>query len=525
MAGVPAADISTIGAMTATLTPIGDWLVIAPLVIFLSAGGLLLALKKDHALQWAVALLASALVILSNILLLIKVVESGPVVMTVGNWLPPYGITFAADIVSALFALVAAVVGLLGTLAARHDVSDVECRFGFYTFLMMMMAGVSGAFLAGDIFNLYVWFEVTLMSSFGLLVLGSRPDQLDGTLRYAFLSLIATTVFLLTTGYLYGVFGTLNMADIARKAGEMRDSGPVMSLAALFFFAFAFKAAAFPMNFWLPASYHTPKAVVSALFAGLLTKVGVYALFRTGLTLFPVELAALQDVFVIVAILTMIIGALGALAQNDIRKMIAFLVVSGIGSIFMGLALGQTLALAGALFYALHSMVAMAAFFLLWGIMQRWFGSPFLSGAGGLYSASPVLSAVFFGLILAVSGLPPFSGLWPKIMLVKAGLDLGAFVLVGALLLSTFLTLIAAGRLFLLSVWRPIAKSEIGESSQIQVFWPEWAALFGLSSLMLMAGLYPEPIVQLSLLAADWLLDPNLYINSVFPASGKGIGS
>lgn len=525
MAGEMTTGTNTTDAVALALTPLADWLVVAPLVIFLGAGGLLLVLKKDHSLQWAITMLALATVVISNTLLLITIVDAGPVVMTVGKWLPPFGITFAADIFGALFALVAAIVGFFGAMFARQDVSDTECRFGFYTFLMMMMAGVSGAFLAGDIFNLYVWFEVTLMSSFGLLVLGSRHDQLDGTLRYAFLSLIATTVFLLTTGYLYGVFGTLNMADIARKADGLRDTGPLVSLAALYFFAFAFKAAAFPMNFWLPASYHTPKPVVSALFAGLLTKVGVFALFRTGFTLFPVELALFQDGFVVIAMLTMLMGALGALAQDDIRKMFAFLVVAGIGVILMGLALGHTLALAGAVFYAVHSMVAMGAAFLLCGVMQRSSGSPFLSKAGGLYEASPLLSAVVFALILSIAGLPPFSGLWPKIMLVKSGLDLGAFWLVGALLVSTFISLIALGRLFLLAVWRPAPTNEAFDGLKTQIETPQWIALLGLSGLLLVAGLYPEPLVELSVKTADWLLNPEFYIHSVFPLAEKGLGS
>jgi multicomponent Na+:H+ antiporter subunit D len=296
-----------------------------------------------------------------------------------------------------------------------------------------------------------------------------------------------------------------------------------MTIAVLYFFAFAMKAAAFPLNFWLPASYHTPRAVVSALFAGLLTKVGIYALLRTGFTLFPYELQAFNGAFAMVAALTMLLGALGALAQNDIRKMMAFLIVSGIGVMLMGFALGQALGLAGTIFYAMHSMLSMTAIYLLAGLMHRRMGTPYLSGAGGLYESSPLLAAISLVLIFAVAGLPPFSGLWPKVMLVKSGLDVGAFWLVGVLLGSAFITTIALGRMFLLAFWRPLPDGAVlpafiqkGENSAM-------AALIGLTIPLVIVGLYPEPIVQVSLNAAEWLLNPQPYVDAVFPIVGQAV--
>ncbi len=510
-------------ALVIVPTPLADWLIVAPVIICLAAGGLLMMLQKNIRQHMPVALVALGLVIIADAALLWRVLESGPVVMTMGRWLPPFGITFAADILGVLFALTAAIVAFFGALFAKLDVDNTELRYGFYPFLMMMMAGISGAFLTGDIFNLYVWFEVLLISSFGLIVLGSRHEQLDGTLRYAFLNLVATTIFLVATGYLYGVFGTLNMADIARKAEGLRDSTPLMTLAALFFFAFAMKAAAFPLNFWLPASYHTPRSVVSALFAGLLTKVGIYALIRTGFTLFPDELHAYSGAFAIVAALTMLLGALGALAQNDIRKLMAFTVISGIGVMLMGLALGQPLALAGTIFYALHSMIAMTAIFILAGLMHRRMGTPNLSEAGGLYETSPFLSAIALVLILTVSGLPPFSGLWPKVMLVKAGLDVGAFWLVGVLLVSAFVTTLALGRVFTLAFWRPapskVALPPFENKHQSAAI----IALLALTVPLVGFGLYPEPLVHVSLSAAEWLQNPQRYIDAVFPVVVTGV--
>lgn len=523
MAAQPETTVNLADALLMMPTPLADWLVVAPLAICLAAGGLLMMLRKSIRYHPPLALVALALVIFADAALLLRVLDSGPVVMTMGRWLPPFGITFAADIVGVLFALTAAIVAFSAALFAQMDIDNTERRYGFYPILMMMMAGVSGAFLTGDIFNLYVWFEVMLISSFGLIILGSRHDQLDGAMRYAFLNFVATTVFLVTTGYLYGVFGTLNMADIARKAEALRDTGPVMTLAVLYFFAFAMKSAAFPLNFWLPASYHTPRAVVSALFAGLLTKVGIYSLLRTGFTLFPYELQSFNSGFAIISALTMLLGSLGAMAQNDFRRMMAFLIIAGIGVILMGFALGQILGLAGAIFYAMHSMVTMTALYLLAGLMHRRMGTPHLTEAGGLYEASSWLSVLAFILIFAFIGLPPFSGLWPKVMLVKAGLDVGAFWLVAVLLLSAFIATLALGRLFLLAFWRPApggtALPEVTQNGQASVI----LAMAGLTLPLVLFGIYPEPVVQLAIRAAEWLQNPQPYIDAVFPAVGTAV--
>jgi MFS family permease len=289
-------------------------------VFCLLVGSILLMLRKRTDLQPLIAIPALVVLCAMTLGLLAHVVSNGTVTMTMGRWLPPFGISFTVDAMGAFFAATSSLVALAAGIYGRSDVDHSGRRYGFYPFLLLIMAGVLGAFMTGDIFNLYVWFEVLLISSFGLLVLGSERAQLDGGVKYAFLNLIATTLFLVATGYLYGLFGTLNMADIASRRSELRGTAPLMTLVTLFLLAFAMKAAAFPVNFWLPASYHTPRLVVSALFAGLLTKVGIYALLRILGMLFPVEREELSLIIAIVAALTMVLGVMGALAQNDIRR-------------------------------------------------------------------------------------------------------------------------------------------------------------------------------------------------------------
>jgi len=510
MAANPA-DLSA--ALVLTPVPGADWLVVLPPAWCILAGAVLLMLRKSVRLQALIAIPALAGLVVIDALLLAHVAANGPVTMVMGRWLPPFGIAFTADLTGVLFALAGAVVALAGGVHALADIDASGRRYGFYPFLLLLMAGVSGAFLTGDIFNLYVWFEVLLISSFGLITLGSEPRQIDGAIKYAFLNLIATTLFLVTTGYLYGIFGTLNMADIAAKAAAGRAELPLMTLATLYFVAFGMKAAAFPVNFWLPASYHTPRVVVSALFAGLLTKVGIYALLRTLVMLFPVEREELSFLIVLVGVATMLLGALGALGQSDIRRLIGYVVISGIGVMLAGLSLGSPGGIGGAIFYALHSMVVMTALYMAAGLAGWLAGSFDLNSLGGLYGRSALFSALSLVLFFAAAGLPPFSGFWPKVMVAKAAIDIGAWWLAAAVLATGFLTTIALGRVFALAYWRPAPMALPAQTMPAGALLP----LVLLTALTVGFGLFPERLMALVQHAAQGLADPRAYIGSVFP--------
>jgi len=506
-------------------TTAAHWLAVTPMGLCIAFGAILMMIR--HRTDWhpPVALTALALLVLNNLLLLLKVMADGPLTMMMGRWLPPFGIAITADLTGALMALAAAIVAFCGALYAHVEISTSGRRYGFYPLLMLLMAGVSGAFLTGDIFNLYVWFEVLLISSFGLLILGSEREQIDGALKYAVLNLMATTLFLITVGYLYAIFGTLNMADIAIKVPDYAGTAPLMTLTALFVLAFSMKAAAFPVNFWLPAAYHTPRVVVSAIFAGLLTKVGVYALIRVVVMLFPVEREALSLVIAIVAALTMLLGAMGALAQNDIRRFLGFVVIAGIGNMMAGVAIGSNLAVGAAIFYALHSILLMTALYLVAGEIARIGGHYRLDRVAGLWTVAPVFSAIALALFFAASGLPPFSGFWPKALLVKASIDIGAWWLAASVLISGFLTTIAFGRVFLFSFWRPLA-FEGGEAVTaapgISAAAQRWrmAPILILTGFVVWFGLFPDSLILASQDAASGLLDPTSYIRSVFPEGG-----
>ncbi|MCB1386533.1 MAG: Na+/H+ antiporter subunit D [Nitratireductor sp.] len=529
MAGASSGHVDPTGILVEANLHLADYIIVAPVVVPVLFGALLLMLRGKTRWHGQIAILAMALLALSTGLLLQRVSAEGPVTMTMGRWLPPFGISFSVDIAGALLAFVSSLIALTGAVYAASTTTTLERRYGFYPFFMLMMAGVSGAFLTGDIFNLYVWFEVLLISSFGMIVLGSEQRQLDGTMKYAFLNLVATTLFLIATGLLYGLLGTLNMADIWQKLNASGDpgsaarAGPVTTIAILYLLAFSMKAAAFPLNFWLPASYHTPKFLVSALFAGLLTKVGVYSLLRVLLMLFAQERLVLADTIAWVAAFTMLAGVFGALAQSEIRRILGYLVISGIGTMMAGLAVGSLTAITGLMVYAVHSMIVMTALYLAAGIMARLSQTSSLSASGGLYAASPWLAAAFLILAFSVSGLPPTSGFWGKFVLVRASVESGAWWLAFVILLSGLLTTIAIFRVWIFAFWRggPQDTPDGAEAWKVEPLEKAYrqGAFLALGALVLLTlaiGLMPEALLSTSADAARGLLYPGDYIGSVF---------
>ncbi len=515
-------------AMATQPVAAGDFFVVAPSLLTLLGGALCLMLRKHTDWQAKLGITFLALLVLANVGLLIRVLDQGVVTMVMGSWLPPFGIAFSVDALSATMSLVGAIVAFCAGVYGAVSVDRTGRRYGFYPFLLLLMTGVSGAFLTGDIFNLYVWFEVLLIASYGLLVLGNDRMQLDGAVKYGVLNLIGTNFFLIATGLLYGIFGTLNMADIAIKVAALNEpaSGTLATVAALYFLAFAMKAAAFPVNFWLPASYHTPNVVVSAVFAGLLTKVGVYALIRVFVMILPASRGYMADLIALVAILTLLTGAFGALAQSELRRLLGYLVIAGIGSMLAGVAVGSTLAISGAIFYAVHSIIVMTALYMASGIVNLMGGSYDLRKLGGLYQKSSTFAAVFLILGFAVSGLPPFSGFWPKIILVDAAFKDGRAWLGAAILFSGFLTTLAMGRVWIYAFWRggpegtpdgqAVAIQGAPGSAGALSSSALWLPLGILTTLIIYFGLQPEWMLQLSTRGAVGVVEPLGYLRSVF---------
>lgn len=506
-----------------------QWLVILPVILPLCAGAIgvmcwRLTIQREICAIGLVAHLAA------SILLFVHVLEQGPIAMAMGAWAAPFGILFGADLLGASLTLTTSVVGVFALVYSFSDITRAQVLGGFYPLFTVMIAGVSAAFLTADIFNLYVWFEIILITSCGLIILGGRKEQLDGAVKYVFLNMLATSFFLVAVALLYGLTGTLNMADLAEAFARDGFTPTHITIAALFFFAFGMKGAAFPLFFWLPASYHTPNAVVAALFGGLLTKVGIYAIIRTFTLIFADAPAGMFDGIIIVALATMLMGGLGAVGASDVRRLIAFQIVSGVGYMLLGVGLRSELAIVGSIYYMIHSMVVSAALFMASGLVVRHGGGATLAHLGGIYGRAPLFAAGFLICGLSLAGIPPFGGFWPKLMLAQAALTSEHYWAAGFVLFSGFLVLISVTKVYALAFWReapavPEAHDEIADRFTPDMLerrpvlaWPFWA----LTIIVVALGLGAGQVSDVLQATARSLLDPAAYVSTVLGGGGGG---
>jgi multicomponent Na+:H+ antiporter subunit D len=494
------------------------WLVLPLLIPLLTAVAALSASGWVTLQRWLSGCGAGALLV-AGLGLLERVWRQGIQAGQVGAWPAPFGITLVADLFGAVLVVLAGIIGLAAIGYALLSLDPARERFGFHPLCHFLLMGVCGAFLAGDLFNLYVWFEVMLMASFVLLALGGEAPQMAGALKYVALNLIASTLFLTALGLLYGLAGTLNLADLAQKLSAGAASGATTTVAMLLLVAFGIKAAAFPLFFWLPASYHTPPVAVTALFSGLLTKVGAYALIRLFTLVFVHEPAFTHTLILWLAGLTMVTGVLGAVAQYDIRRLLSFHIVSQIGYLLMGLGLFSPLALAGAVFFIVHVAVAKTALFLVGGVLERLSGSFDLSQSGGLYRSHPGLALLFLIAALALAGLPPLSGFVAKLSLVRAGLELGRYGIVAVALGVSLLTLFSMLKIWHEAFWKappmphptPFPAGDDGKASLTL-----WLLPIGfLAAISVGLGLAGGPVFALARRAGEELMQPAGYVQAV----------
>jgi multicomponent Na+:H+ antiporter subunit D len=490
------------------------------LIPFATAVACLVAWKQRH-VQRVLSITGAVLLQASGFLLLVSVWQSGIQAVQMGNWPAPFGITLVSDLFSAIMIVMAGLTGLTVLVYSLADMDTGRESFGYHPLMHILLMGVCGAFITGDVFNLYVWFEVMLIASFVLLGLGGEKAQLEGTVKYVTLNLMSSALFLAAVGIMYGAVGTLNMADLARHMGTVKQPGLVTTLATLFLLAFGIKAAIFPLFFWLPASYPTPPAPIAAIFAGLLTKVGIYALIRVFTLLFVQDLEYTHALLLVLAGLTMISGILGALVQNELRRILSFVLVSHIGFMIMGLGIFTHLAITASVFYIVHDVIVKTGLFLVGGVVRAERGTYEMSSLGGLYSSNPWLSALFLLPALSVGGIPPLSGFWGKLVLVKAGMETGQYLIVATALIVALLSLLVMMKIWADAFWRDSPGSAAGGSvvsanpvsfeSRLVLFCP--IGVLGL--LTLAAGIFAEPVLTVCSRAADQLLNTEEYIRAV----------
>jgi multicomponent Na+:H+ antiporter subunit D len=485
-------------------------LAVWPVVIPLGGAALTVFVRRWPGVQRAAMEVSVAVMLIASAMLLVRVAGGETIVMEFGGWAKPLGVTFVADVLGGMLCAAASVVALAVSIFARADVRARRRRAGFDPLFLAMLAAVNGAFLTGDIFNLYVWFELMLVTAVGLITIDRRPAQVDGAVRYAAMSMMGATFILLGIALLYGETGTLDMAQLAVVLAASPDSATVSVAAYLLLSGLILKAGIFPLFFWLPASYHTAPISVGAALAGLLTKVAFYGALRIFVVIFGVSTDApvvpgAALLLALLSVVTMLISVLAAIAQTDVRRLLAFHVMGQVAYLVMALAIATWLGAAAAIFYTVHTMLVQTGLFLAAGAMARAGGGYDLTRLGGLIREHPYFSSLFAVLALSISGVPPLSGFWAKALVIDAALRSnkpGAGWLAAAALVAGFLTLYSMGILWTQAFWRePRRTGHLARRIPAAMI----ASVALLAACTLGLGLAIEPAVRLSREAATQL--------------------
>ena len=487
---------------------------VLPILVPLSTAAVLMLAPKRPLPQRSISLIGSVLLLISTIVVFVRVNTAGIQVLQIGAWPAPYGITLVADLLAAVLVVAVGVVGVVITIVALAGVDPQREAFGYHPVFHILLMGVAGAFMTGDLFNLYVCFEVMLVASFVLMALNRTRTQMEAAFKYVTLNLIASSVFLTALGLLYGATGTLNMAELARVWPTIRTPGVDVVLAVLFLIAFGIKAGLFPLFFWLPASYHTPPAPIGAAFAGLLTKVGIYALIRMFTLLFHSAPAPLFALLLAMSAATMVIGLVAALTERDFRRVLSFNLVGHIGYTTASLSLLTPAALAGAIFYVLHHIVVITNLYLVSGVLLRLRRTTDMSGLGGMYREQPLFSVLAMIPIFSLAGVPPLSGFLGKLAILEGTFAAGAYWVGGLVLVVGLLTLLSMGRTWADAFWRPAESKDLATPGT-----PQLLAIAGLSLLTLAMTIGAEPLFDLTSRGARQLLHREEYVSAVLGAA------
>ncbi len=485
-------------------------LAVLPIIIPLLAGILVAFFHKKLTIARAI----SKIFILFNLAVAVYIAfivfNSSSIILETGSWPAPYGIIFVADPLSILLVITTNILSVACLFIAPKLVSEQKESFYFYTFTFLLISGVSGAFLTGDLFNLFVFFEVLLMASYGLIVLGGNKTQLRESLKYVLINLFSSIIFVTTVAFLYGIVGTVNMAHIAERVHEVEQQGILTTIGIVLFFVFATKAALFPLFYWMPHSYIVPNPVVSALFGALLTKVGIYSIIRIYTLIFDINMDITKNFFLIIAGLSMLVGVIGALSTKNIKLLIAYNVIPSIGFILLGLAIFNQSGLSGSVYYLMHDMIIKAALFLIVGVIAYGAGTSDLRKMGGLIHEYPGLGWILFISAFVLAGIPPFSGFIGKLLLLEGAFQADHIIIAIVGLITSLLILYSVMKIFIYGFWGE--KVEGFEKKPMKgMVYPIVFLLF-FSVFLGVGAEFVYPYIDST---AAYLLDPEIYINSV----------
>ena len=486
-------------------------IIVMPMIIPLLTGILLIFLRPYVKVQRVFSIVSIVGLITVSIIILNLIQAEGILRLDFGGWLPPFGISFVADSFSMLLVLTTGIVTGILLIYAFSSIGRAHENMFFYPFVFFLIAGVNGSFLTGDLFNLFVCFEVMLLSSYVLITLGGRKVQLVESIKYITINVLSSWFFLVGIAYLYGTVGTLNMAHLSVRIAEV-GQGPLLTvISIIFLIVFSLKSGLL-LYFWLPGSYSAPPTVVAALFGALLTKVGIYAMFRVFTLIFYHEPGVTHLMIGIMAAITMIGGSIGAIAYNDIRKIVSYNVVIAVGFILVGLAVSTEVAIQGSIYYLIHDMIIKALLFLIAGTMIYLTGTARIEKMSGLIRNYPLLGWLFFITMLSLAGIPPLSGFIGKVYVGQGAIEAGAFVLLAIAFLSSIFVLYSLLRIFLNCFW---GETIINEDDDVPLKKGMLIPLVLFGILTIVLGVGAEGLAPYVSDAARTLTNPDIYIDAV----------
>lgn len=493
--------------------------ILAPLLVHFFTAIMLLFFWQKVLAQKIISIIGNSIAFIMCLRLFEMTIAHGHIVLQSGNWKAPFGITFIADTFSIIMVLLTACVSLAVGVYSTSSLNRSRIRYGYFFTFHLLIMGLLGSFLTGDIFNLYVWFEVVIISSFILLTVGGKKRQMEGAIKYVTMNILASTIFLTAIGILYGITGSLNIADLALKIQAIENKGLVTVTSLLFFIGFGIKSAIFPLYFWLPSSYHTPPSAIAAIFGGLLTKMGVYAMFRVFTVIFDPDYFTIV-LFTIISILTMVTGALGTINKRNIRRVLSYLIVCHIGYLVAGLSMYTEIAFTAVVFYLIHDVIVKSNVFMISGVIVKIRESLDMTRLGSLLKDYPrfslLVAVVFFSLV----GIPPLSGFWPKILLFKEAIKAGQYPLLVALIIASFVTLFVVIRMWIEIFWKESPKPLTEEMDHFAPFsktgkFALIAPIVFLASISLYIGFNANAVFEISEKAAYEMKHKEVYIEAV----------
>jgi len=489
-------------------------LVPLPIVLPLLAAALTVIAGRSRVAQRVITLATLAGVVGVSIALFVQVDDESVLTMDAGGWAAPLGITYVVDRLAAVMLVTSSSMLLVVMLYAIGQRGAESRHVGFSPIYLVLASGVSASFITGDMFNLFVAFEMMLAASYVLLTLGGRPDQIRAGMTYVVISLAFSALFITALALLYSATGTVNMADLAERMPQL-SGGVQAGFSLLLLLVFGIKAGLFPLMFWLPDSYPTAPSAVTAIFAGLLTKVGVYAIIRTQTLLFPPE-SQQGTTLLLIGGFTMVVGVLGALAQDDLKRVLSFHIVGQIGYMIFGLGLFTVAGVTAVVFYIVQTILVKTNLFLVAGLIDRHAGSDRISRVGGIVRSAPLIAAFYAVPALSLAGLPPSSGFAGKFALIDAGVKAEQWPIVAAALLVSLLTLFSMTKIWAGVFWGEPEVEPTVHEGRTGAGPPLMVGATAITVVLSIAYVvFAGPLYEFAERAGNDLMDPSVYIDAV----------